>query len=292
MPRLSKVPKLYRLASFFLIIIIIVFLVWLIWPKPARDTVAQNPPDSLSSVSVPSSDDVSKPQEIIESSTKPNPAIVSNSDLDYLLGKTDFTRHPEFVYVSDAKYVTQRIPIHKEVFSAFKEMQAAAAEDQINFRIVSAARSWSRQKSIWENKLSILGYQADLPRADKIRIIRQALRYNSHPGISRHHWGTDLDLNSVEPSYFETDKGKRELAWLDENAGKYGFVKAYTNDPARGGFSYEPWHWSWAPMSVALYRQYLEKVSYASFTGFTGSELLSEFSTIETYVKGINPTLR
>ena len=34
------------------------------------------------------------------------------------------------------------------------------------------------------------------------------------PATSRHHWGTDLDINSVDPKYWEEEPGKSEFEWL------------------------------------------------------------------------------
>ncbi|MFM9004881.1 MAG: D-alanyl-D-alanine carboxypeptidase family protein [Flavobacteriales bacterium] len=40
------------------------------------------------------------------------------------------------------------------------------------------------------------------------------MKFSSMPGTSRHHWGTDIDLNSVEPSYFLSGKGLLIYQWL------------------------------------------------------------------------------
>ncbi|NJK84501.1 MAG: M15 family metallopeptidase [Saprospiraceae bacterium] len=37
------------------------------------------------------------------------------------------------------------------------------------------------------------------------------LKYSSMPGTSRHHWGTDIDLNSFSNSYFEQGEGKKYM---------------------------------------------------------------------------------
>jgi len=43
------------------------------------------------------------------------------------------------------------------------------------------------------------------------------------PTASRHHWGTDVDINSVDPDYFMNGTGLKEYEWLKKNAYKYGF---------------------------------------------------------------------
>lgn len=52
--------------------------------------------------------------------------------------------------------------------------------------------------------------------------------YSSMPTTSRHHWGTDMDINSVEPEYFESGQGLLEYNWLKANAHKFGFCQPYS----------------------------------------------------------------
>jgi D-alanyl-D-alanine carboxypeptidase len=54
------------------------------------------------------------------------------------------------------------------------------------------------------------------------------MNYSAMPQASRHHWGTDVDINSVEPEYFESGQGLKEYTWLQENAWKFGFCQPYT----------------------------------------------------------------
>ena len=36
---------------------------------------------------------------------------------------------------------------------------------------------------------------------------------------------------------------------MDKNANSFGFYLVYTNDSNRRGFKYEPWHYSYKPLS-------------------------------------------
>ena len=45
---------------------------------------------------------------------------------------------------------------------------------------------------------------------------------------------------------------------MDENANKFGFIRPYTQDPKRKGFYYEPWHYSYAPLSIPMLNAYLK----------------------------------
>lgn len=67
---------------------------------------------------------------------------------------------------------------------------------------------------------------------------RQVLVATACPGTSRHHWGTDVDLFSVDVAHFvaqESSPGTRprfhrEYQWLIENAHKYGFHQPYREE--------------------------------------------------------------
>lgn len=96
-----------------------------------------------------------------------------------------------------------------EQWSAMRE---AAAADGVNLSLTDSYRSYDAQVAV---------------RRDKGHVVATAT-----PGTSVHGWGRAVDANVNDP---ET------LAWLRENAGRFGWV-----NPAwaqREGKSYEPWHW-------------------------------------------------
>ena len=43
---------------------------------------------------------------------------------------------------------------------------------------------------------------------------------------------------------------------MDEHAASFGFYEVYTNDANRKGFKYEPWHFSYAPVSKPMLQAY------------------------------------
>ena len=86
-------------------------------------------------------------------------------------------------------------------------MKAAAQQAGIQLIIRSATRNFEYQRGIWERKWKrpqYMGWQA----IDKARDI---LTYSAMPGASRHHWGTDIDLNSFENDWFDRRRGRRDL---------------------------------------------------------------------------------
>ena len=126
-------------------------------------------------------------------------------------------------------------------------MIEGAKSDGINLNVVSAFRSYDHQKRIWENKWG----NAPLNDTNQALYI---LRYSSYPGTSRHHWGTDIDLNSVSLGYWETSEGRRVHQWLLKNGPRYGFCQVYS--PGRNkGYSDEPWHWSHMPTANYYFSQ-------------------------------------
>ena len=44
--------------------------------------------------------------------------------------------------------------------------------------------------------------------------------------------------------------------WMDRHSESYGIYEVYTKNPNRKGFKYEPWHFSYAPVSVPMLEAY------------------------------------
>jgi hypothetical protein len=87
---------------------------------------------------------------------------------------------------------------------------------------------------------------------------QEILQASSAPGISRHHWGTDFDLLSVEPEEWEVGHTPinftAQYAWLMRNASTYGFLQTFTATSTfmAQGYMEERWHWSYYPVAQAL----------------------------------------
>jgi D-alanyl-D-alanine carboxypeptidase len=219
---------------------------------------------------------------------------ITNPDKDYLLGRFD--------PASDVRFSKLR-PEHtsgaamggylrKETYEAFVTMADAAGKEGIRLTIISATRNFESQKKIWENKwngrVQVEGKNLTsvINPEERARII---LRYSSMPGSSRHHWGTDMDLNSLENSYFETGDGLRIYEWLTTHAAEYGFCQPYTSKASgRTGYEEEKWHWSYLPLSRPLLDEYIKNIRYEDITGFNGSESAGAIGIIEDYVQGIS----
>ena len=141
-------------------------------------------------------------------------------------------------------------------------MHAAAKQDGINLQIVSGTRNFEEQKGIWERKWE-LNFKA---LNDSVKTAKKILLFSSMPCTSRHHWGTDMDLNSLNNKYFESGQGLKEYKWLQEHGSKFGFCQVYDDKAVtkRKGYELEKWHWSYMPVSSMFLKQYKEKITYFS----------------------------
>jgi len=201
---------------------------------------------------------------------------------DVLTGRFDPKTHPNFVQIPLIYTDMTEMYIQSEVLNAFIRMRKDAARDKVNLFIVSATRTFYRQAEIWEAKWD---------KNIGIRTTRAAaiLEYSSMPGTSRHHWGTDIDLCSTENEDWDTPALQNTLRWLEANAYKYGFFMPYSNDSTRTGYKYEPWHWSYFPISDIYTESYRLTVNDHDLHGFRGYTAARPLRVISNYVLGIAP---
>ena len=201
---------------------------------------------------------------------------VDSFSLDYIIGKFDPIKHPAFIEI-EKKYASREgMRMRKEAYNAFLEMQTAAKKDGIDLKILSAARPFDHQKSIWEakwnGKRKVDGQDLSKTMPDAKDRAYKILTYSSMPGTSRHHWGTDIDLNSLEPDFFEKGEGKKVYDWLASHAGNYGYCQPYSpkGDERPHGYNEEKWHWSYMPISEGLTQLAQEKLTNEMISGFQG----------------------
>jgi len=141
-------------------------------------------------------------------------------------------------------------------------MKKAALSDGVLLKVISSYRSYAHQNRIWERKYKRFSQSGLSPTQN----INKIIEYSTIPGTSRHHWGTDLDLidghpkvtgDVLVPSKFHGDGPFCDMkVWMDANAARFDFHLVYTDAPQRKGFKYEPWHYSYAPLSVPYLKEY------------------------------------
>ncbi len=228
--------------------------------------------------------------------------LISNSiptmqlSKEALLGKIRPAQDSGFALIS-RKYTNDTIAIYlrKPAYAAFMRMAQAAQEDSVRLTIKSATRNFAVQRWIWESKWNgrrkVGGQNLKDTIPDPKQRALKILEYSSMPGTSRHHWGTDIDLNALSNSYFASGEGQKVYAWLVAYASSYGFCQVYTEQDASrpNGYHEEKWHWSYLPLAQQFLQQYNNHVSYAEIKDFDGSSVAEEIGAIEKYVNGIAP---
>lgn len=167
--------------------------------------------------------------------------------------------------IRNSNLVGDSIQLEKRTYEAYKKMQKAALSDGVELKIISAYRSYERQKMIWNNKY--LKYTKEF-NLEPEKAIDEIIRFSTIPGTSRHHWGTDIDI--IDGSY----EGEGDLLigenfkkngiffrvkkWLNENSESFGFYIVYNDDKGRRGFEHEPWHFSYLPVSKKILRSFIK----------------------------------
>jgi len=192
--------------------------------------------------------------------------------------------------------------LREEAFNAFQNMKAEALKEGVNIQIISSYRDFKHQKRIWEGKYNRYRSQG----LSEEKTIQKIIEYSTIPGTSRHHWGTDIDIIDAKVSQpkhvlreenFHRDGPYIYLnQWMSQHASSFGFYLVYTNEPKRKGFKYEPWHYSYKPLSKQYINRYksLNIKDVLQKERLMGSPHFSE-AFINTYLRenilDINPEL-
>ena len=224
----------------------------------------------------------------------PEMIIDTSFTVDYIMGKFEPATHPDFTEINPP-FSDEKRYVRKDVLAAFVKMYDAAKADGINLKVESATRNFANQKRIWEAKWTgkrLIEGGKDATKAwpnPKDRALT-ILKWSSMPGTSRHHWGTDIDINQFENEYFESGKGLKEYEWLLANGAKFGFCQVYTpKDAARPtGYNEEKWHWTYMPVSQKITQLAKQNLRDEMISGFAGSEVAAEVGMVKNFVLGIN----
>ena len=131
-----------------------------------------------------------------------------------------------------------------EAAEYYNKMYQAAKEDGITLTTVSGYRSYERQKTNFENKIS---YYENLGNS-RTEATQKAARVILPPGTSEHNAGLAMDICSLEQTFENTEA----FAWLSRNAVKFGFILRYPKDKEDiTEIIYEPWHWRYVGVEYA-----------------------------------------
>ena len=237
-----------------------------------------------------SSESQSEPEELAKAPMKSN-----GYTTEYIRGLFNPSTHEDFIII-DSMYADRAgLYLRKDTYAAFLQMRAAAKSEGINLVIRSATRNFDYQKGIWERKWTGQtkienGKDASVAYPDHTDRALAILRYSSMPGTSRHHWGTDIDLNSFDNEWFAQGEGLILYNWLVDYGPAFGFCQPYTSkgDARPYGYEEEKWHWSYSPVSAQLTTLAKSALKNEMISGFEGSGTAIGIDVVTKYVLGVD----
>lgn len=207
---------------------------------------------------------------------------------EYLSGRFDPYKNSLFVSLSDLGIPTagRRIFLRRDAALALALLYTHLKKEHpsVPFWIQSGTRTFFDQKTIWENKWNgrtpVEGGRLNRTVSDPLRRARKILEFSSMPGTSRHHWGTDFDINVLTNAYYKSGSGEILYVWLAANASRYGFCQPYTEGRA-AGYLEERWHWSYRPISSLLLADWIRQFEMSGPPGgFDGSVYAKDLARI------------
>ena len=168
------------------------------------------------------------------------------SDGDYLLALVtkETTLRRDYV-PSDLQPVpaymnpSYSMKLRKEALEHLTGLFRAASEDGVILSIRSAYRSYSTQKSLFQDYASRHGEE-------------KANRFSARPGQSEHQLGTTVDFGGTTADFTAAFAQTPQGDWLAENAYKYGFAMSYPRSKEHiTGYIFEPWHYRYIGIDAA-----------------------------------------
>lgn len=176
------------------------------------------------------------------------------SDIEFIIDEHFFLVNREYPlpddYEIETDYVQGSYELEVTAAKHCRDMIAAAKEDGIELKVLSAYRTVSYQKKLFERNIESrmvkYGWSYDEAYADVL--INIAL-----PGTSEHNAGLAVDIVTEDDwDTYEAFDQTKEYRWLQENAADYGFILRYLKDKTDiTGYIYEPWHYRYVGVEYA-----------------------------------------
>ena len=161
---------------------------------------------------------------------------------------------PDNIVKVSSSYAYAGNSVREDVLDAFKDMAAAAKDEDIVLVINSSYRSYKDQDEIWNYRKNNFGTE----KADQ---------YAARAGHSEHQTGLAIDIaqyNSKEQDFENTPA----FTWLENNAHKYGFILRFKkNAEDITGYSYESWHYRYVGVETAT-KVHDEDITYDEYYAY------------------------
>lgn len=222
--------------------------------------------------------------------------IWEGKEKEYLMGKFDPSINENFILIPEQYTLGgDKMYLRKETFNAFLKMEEAYNKDTVDLKIASATRNFDYQKDFWNSQWSgikiVKGQNLAESFPDGLERFKKILEYTAVPGTSRHHWGTEIDINDSNLQYYESEKGQKEYEWLTQNAPLFGFCQTYNlkGSSRPEGYNEEKWHWSYLPLAKVFTEEYKNLIKEEDVNGFLGDQYVPGQDLINRYVLSINP---
>lgn len=151
------------------------------------------------------------------------------------------------------------ILVHENLVAPFYALKEKSIDNGFEIEVASGFRSFERQQYIWNEKSS--GLRKLYDKSGKVlleynelsedELLFAILRWSAIPGLSRHHWGTEIDIydkralgeTKLELSIDEVEGIFSPMyKWLSDQIESSGFFRPYFNE--KNGVSPEMWHLS------------------------------------------------
>ncbi|MEV5029801.1 M15 family metallopeptidase [Paenibacillus sp. LPE1-1-1.1] len=144
--------------------------------------------------------------------------------------------NPTDLVYPDVRFIfaekVEKRKLRQEAASALEKLFAAAEADNIQLAGVSAYRSHSTQKTLFDRYVKRDG-------------IEKARTYSAFPGTSEHETGLAIDVTGSDGKCAAADcfADTKEALWLAKHAHEHGFIIRYLKGKEEiTGYQYEPWH--------------------------------------------------
>lgn len=189
------------------------------------------------------------PQSIIESIpeniSETEPAHETGEEWAYFIVNSKYPLPADYDKQIILEKIYKDFSLDSRCAGKARELIAAAEKDGITLVVISAYRSFQKQRENFDDYIDRLIYEGyDREEAAKITASQIAL-----PGESEHNAGVSIDV--INKDWYKTHdditddfENTAEFEWLYENSWKFGFILRYHKDKSDiTGFDYEPWHY-------------------------------------------------